>query len=108
MKVWEVNGANGGGALKLSWGYDGLESDEASSEPEEVPGATTLEAVKSDLKKVAVGYQNAVIKVFDVDTGKQLMRLHSEANQGMCYYSVGVLLLIEQCQTDRPPCKSIA
>lgn len=84
VKVWDVGG--GSGALKLSWGYAGLDSEsegEGAEEAEETPGASALEAIKSDLKKVAVGYQNAVIKVFDVDSGKQLIRLHSDASQGM-------------------------
>jgi len=41
-------------------------------------GATAVEALKVDLKKVAVAYQNAVVKIFDIETGKELMRLQSD------------------------------
>ncbi|KAH8108463.1 WD40 repeat-like protein [Phellopilus nigrolimitatus] len=76
VKVWDIGAASGVGSLKLSWGYNGLESEE--EDPVETPGATCLEAMKSDLKKVAVGYTNAVVKVFDVDSGKQLLALQNE------------------------------
>ena len=68
VKVWEVGSGSGVGTLKLSWGYDGLDNDEESNE---APGATCLEPIKTDLKKVAVGYSNAVVKIFDIDTGRQ-------------------------------------
>ncbi|KAL5529432.1 hypothetical protein ACEPAG_5417 [Sanghuangporus baumii] len=77
VKVWDVGAASGIGALKLSWGYNGLDSEE--DEPAETPGATCLEAIKSDVKKVAVGYTNAVVKVFDIDAGKQLLVLQLES-----------------------------
>ncbi|KAI5124053.1 hypothetical protein M0805_003882 [Coniferiporia weirii] len=78
VKVWDVGSASGVGALKLSWGYFGLESE--WEDPAEPPGATCLEAIKSDLKKVAVGYQNAVVKIFDVDTGKEVLMLQCETS----------------------------
>lgn len=84
VKVWDVNTPSGVGSLKLSWGYNGLDSDEDDAEmSSETPGATALEAIKSDIKKVAVGYQNAVVSIFHVDTGKRLLRLHSEVNTGV-------------------------
>ena len=33
-----------------------------------MPGATSVEALKVDLKKVAVAYQNTVVKIFDMET----------------------------------------
>ena len=54
------------------------ELDSEEDEPSETPGATCLEPIKSDLKKVAVGYMNAVAKIFDIDTGKQLLVLKTE------------------------------
>jgi len=59
-----------GGTLKLSWTYYGLEHD--GDEREDVPGATAVEAIKVDLKKVAVAYQNSAIKVFDIEDGESL------------------------------------
>jgi len=52
--------------------YDGEESDD-------LPGVTAVEAIKVDLKKVAVAYQNATIKIFDVVHGKELAVLHGES-----------------------------
>ncbi|KZT74248.1 WD40 repeat-like protein [Daedalea quercina L-15889] len=77
VKVWDVSGPSGGGSLKLSWSYDGLDAGEPQSEGD-APGATAVEAIKTDLKKVAVAYQNAVIKIFEIETGKELMRLQTE------------------------------
>jgi striatin 1/3/4 len=75
VKVWSL-GANGVGSLRLSWGYDGIEGTDDSSKEES--GATAIEPIKSDLKKVAVAYQNAIIKVFDLETGLQLSVLQPE------------------------------
>lgn len=82
MKVWDVSATSGLGPLKLTWGYNGLDSEEGEA-TEEKPGATSLEAIKSDLRQVAVAYTNAVIKIFDIDTGKQLICLQPEASSGM-------------------------
>lgn len=86
VKVWDVSGPSGGGSLKLSWSYDGLDAPaegELSPDNNDAPGATAVEAIKTDLKKVAVGYQNAVIKVFDIETGKEVMKLQAEDTSGM-------------------------
>lgn len=79
VKVWDVSGP-AGGALKLSWSYYGL--DHEGEQTEGMPGATAVEAIKVDLKKVAVAYQNAVVKIFDIEAGKELMRLQSEPGHG--------------------------
>lgn len=84
--MWDVSGPSGGGSLKLSWSYDGLDSTaegELDAESSDKPGATAVEAIKTDLKKVAVAFANAVIKVFDIETGKEVMKLQAEATQGM-------------------------
>jgi striatin 1/3/4 len=86
VKVWDVSGPSGGGSLKLSWSYDGLESTaEGELDPEnhDMPGATAVEAIKTDLKKVAAAYQNGVIKVFDIENGKEVMKLQPEAVEGV-------------------------
>jgi striatin 1/3/4 len=44
--------------------YDGEESDD-------LRGVTAVEAIKVDLKEVAVAYQNATIKIFDVVYGNR-------------------------------------
>lgn len=86
VKVWDVSGPSGGGSLRLSWSYDGLDSTtegDLGPENHELPGATAVEAIKTDLKKVAVAYQNAVIKIFDIETGKEVNKLKSDTTQGV-------------------------
>ncbi|KAK7466860.1 1,2-dihydroxy-3-keto-5-methylthiopentene dioxygenase [Stygiomarasmius scandens] len=80
VKVWDVSGPSGGGHLRLTWGWNGLESTIQDDLHEDInaPGATSVEALRSDLKKVAVAYQNAVVKIFDIETGKELSRLASD------------------------------
>ncbi|KII88898.1 hypothetical protein PLICRDRAFT_40536 [Plicaturopsis crispa FD-325 SS-3] len=78
VKVWDVSGPSGGGSLRLTWGWAGLESPDDLSEDSDAPGATAVEAIKSDLKKVAVAYQNAVVKIFDIESGKEMSRLQSD------------------------------
>lgn len=76
VKVWDVSGPSGGGSLKLTWSYDGLEAD--SNSESDASGATAVEAIKTDLRKVAVAYQNAVIKIFDIESGKEVARMQSD------------------------------
>ncbi|PCH38704.1 WD40 repeat-like protein [Wolfiporia cocos MD-104 SS10] len=78
VKVWDVSGPSGGGSLKLTWSYDGLEPQGETLNEGDAPGATAVEAIKTDLKKVAVAYQNAVIKIFDIESGKELAKMQSE------------------------------
>ena len=83
VKVWDVSGPSGGGSLKLTWGWFGLEGeDETHHEEPDTPGATAVEALKSDLKRVAIAYQNAVVKIFDIESGKELSRLDSDISYG--------------------------
>ncbi|KAH0830276.1 WD40-repeat-containing domain protein [Lanmaoa asiatica] len=78
VKVWDVSGP-GASPLRLSWGYSGLEREGTDGEDEkDGPGATAVEAIKTDLKKVAVAYQNAVVKIFDIETGKEVSRLATD------------------------------
>lgn len=111
VKVWDVGGPAGGGSLMLTWGFAGLEGEEEGGERFEgeeggVPGCTAVEAIKTDLKKVAVAYQTSVIKIFDIETGKEVTRLNSES--GEC----SVRLWDEGCgadgqQTDGTPATQI-
>ncbi|KAG8217216.1 WD40-repeat-containing domain protein [Butyriboletus roseoflavus] len=79
VKVWDVSGPEAG-SLRLSWGYSGLEREGTDGEDEKDDrGATAVEAIKTDLKKVAVAYQNAVVKIFDIETGKEVSRLATDA-----------------------------
>ncbi|KAF7322674.1 Striatin-related protein [Mycena chlorophos] len=78
VKVWDVSGLSGGGSLKLTWGWAGLETSDELHEDADAPGATAVEALKTDLKKVAVAYQNAIVKIFDIESGKELTRLPTD------------------------------
>lgn len=82
MKVWDASGPPGGGSLKLTWGWNGVEHGDKGHENPDTPGATSVEAIKTDLKKVAVAYQNVIVKIFDIETGKELSRLESDMNYG--------------------------
>ena len=82
VKVWDVSGPSGGGSLKLSWSYNGLEISTDLSPEDDLPGATAVEAIKTDLKKAAVAYQNAVIKIFDIETGKELSKFQVDPVEG--------------------------
>jgi striatin 1/3/4 len=77
VKVWDVSDPSGRGSLRLSWTYNGVDYD--GEESDDLPGVTAVEAIKVDLKKVAVAYQNATIKIFDVVHGKELAVLHGES-----------------------------
>ena len=87
VKVWEITAA--GGNLNLSWSYNGLNDDgeeiKTEDDPEDTPGATAVEAIKMDLKRVAVAYQNTVVKIFDIETGKEEMKLQPELVTGECF-----------------------
>ncbi|KAK2467079.1 hypothetical protein APHAL10511_001337 [Amanita phalloides] len=76
VKIWDVSSPTGG-SLRLTWGFNGLENVEEMQDNGS-PGATAIEALKTDLRKLAVAYQNAVVKIFEVETGKELLRLPSD------------------------------
>lgn len=82
VKIWDVSGPSGGGSLKLSWRWNGLDNDNDLEEDTDVPGATSVEVLKTDLKRVAVAYQNAVVKIFEIETGKEMIRLPSDTTYG--------------------------
>ncbi|TFK25062.1 WD40 repeat-like protein [Coprinopsis marcescibilis] len=78
VKVWDVSGPSGGGSLKLTWGYNGITDNPDESKDDLRPGATAVEAIKTDLNRVAVAYQNSVVKIFDIETGKEVAKLNSD------------------------------
>lgn len=95
VKVWEVSDPSGRGSQRLSWTYNGVDYD--GEETDDQPGVTAVEAIKVDLKKVAVAYQNATIKIFDIAHGKELAVLHGESGSGKSYIyilSVRIRLII--------------
>lgn len=108
VKVWDVSGPSGGGSLRLSWGWTGLDNQDELGGEIDAPGATAVEAIKADLKKVAVAYQNAVVKIFDIESGKEISRLSSES-YGMIPYDLQVMtcLIRLYLQTVHPQLKLI-
>lgn len=96
VKVWSTDDL--GSPLKLSWGYDGLDGsapedssavengdkaeEEAADKDEGKPTPTTIAVVWTDLKKVAVAYSNAIIKIFELETGKAVMTLKGNETYG--------------------------
>jgi len=64
-----------------------LDSQDEGGESDAQPGATAVEAIKADLKKVAVAYQNAVVKIFDIESGKEVSRLPSDMSYGIVVWS---------------------
>ncbi len=98
VKVWDVSDASGRGSLRLSWTYNGV--DYNGEESDDLPGVTAVEAIKVDLKKVAVAYQNATIKIFDVVHGKELAVLHGESGSGKLYCSCAFLPILPVCSPD--------
>ncbi|RUS18134.1 WD40-repeat-containing domain protein [Endogone sp. FLAS-F59071] len=62
VKIWDT--AASSSPLKSSWNYNGAEKATVQYVP------TSLDFCPTDLKKLAVSYTNAIIKVFDVETGQ--------------------------------------
>jgi len=78
-KVWDITTVPG--TLQLSWGYNGV-----GGEPLEVPvGATAVEGIRTNLKLVAVAYRDAVVKLFDIESGKETARLSADVNPGRSF-----------------------
>ncbi|TKY89921.1 hypothetical protein EX895_001218 [Sporisorium graminicola] len=99
VKIWSVrsgnstatsNGeANSSSAapavLQLSWDYFGSDPSPSTAKEREnleksgtLPVPTCVEACHSDLRLVAVSYSNSVVKLFDLDTGRQVRQLKSD------------------------------
>lgn len=82
-KVWDITSIPG--TLQLSWGYNGVGGDAL-----EVPiGATSVEGIRTDLKLVAVAYRDAVVKLFDIESGKETARLSADVNPGKPFKQIG-------------------
>jgi len=82
-KVWDITTIPG--TLQLSWGYNGVGGDAI-----EVPiGATAVEGIRTNLKLVAVAYRDAVVKLFDIESGKETARLSADVNPGKRYKQFG-------------------
>jgi striatin 1/3/4 len=83
------------GKLVSSWGYAGTDGPfaDGSNEKPEIHSITSLTAIRTDLRKVAVAYRNAVVKIFDLETGKETARLPSDVSYGRHLIPIKVLML---------------
>ncbi|KAF9992322.1 hypothetical protein BGZ80_002940 [Entomortierella chlamydospora] len=77
LKIWDT--ATKGSPLKSSWGYHGLNA----STPSDVtltnqPVPTGLDFCPTDLKKMVVSYSNSIVKLFDIETGKEILAFKSD------------------------------
>ncbi|KAF8975792.1 hypothetical protein BGZ46_008848 [Entomortierella lignicola] len=82
LKIWDTE--TKGSPLRSSWGYNGLEQSELAEPTEaytsgltKLPTPTSLDFCPTDLRKMVVSYSNAVIKLFDIETGKEILAFKS-------------------------------
>lgn len=80
VKIWDVSpqsddprGGATGGALKLSWTAAGTEGSEEIASTKPIP--TSLALCQTDMTKLAVAYQDGVVRIFDTETGKLVLSL---------------------------------
>ncbi|KAF9989138.1 hypothetical protein BGZ75_007392 [Mortierella antarctica] len=82
LKIWDTE--TKGSPLRSSWGYNGLEPSELAEPTEaytsglaKLPVPTGLDFCPTDLKKMVVSYSNSVVKLFDIETGKEILAFKS-------------------------------
>ncbi|KAG0280437.1 hypothetical protein BGZ96_001565 [Linnemannia gamsii] len=77
VKIWDTD--TKGSPLKSSWSYheSDASSATASTGPKQRPTPTGLDFCPTDLKKMVVSYSNSVIKLFDIETGKDILTFKS-------------------------------
>ncbi|KAL8279921.1 hypothetical protein RQP46_007771 [Phenoliferia psychrophenolica] len=73
VKIWDIEQDEP--ILRTSWDYgEPLQGKRKKGAPS--PAPTSLAAVGTD--RVAVAYQDSVVKIFEIETGKEVMRLKSD------------------------------
>jgi striatin 1/3/4 len=82
VKIWDTE--TKGSPLKSSWSYHGSDASSAtaSTGPKQRPVPTGLDFCPTDLKKMVVSYSNSVIKLFDIETGKDILTFKSNETYG--------------------------
>lgn len=91
VKVWSTQDSQGsaGGNLFITFDYFGLEPKAESEKEREallaksdgsLPVPTSVAPCMSDLRRCAVSYSNAVVKLFEVQTGREVMQFASDAH----------------------------
>ncbi|KAG0249921.1 hypothetical protein BG011_008803 [Mortierella polycephala] len=85
LKIW--NTETDSSPLRSSWGYYGLEPSK-QTEPTgaytsglaKLPVPTSLDFCPTDLTKLVVSYSNSIIKLFDIETGKEILACRSNGS----------------------------
>ncbi|CAG8492039.1 3590_t:CDS:2 [Acaulospora colombiana] len=76
VKIWNTEAE--GSPLKCSWGYYGSNGGEIVNGIGRPPVPTSVDFVNNDLKKIAVSFQNSIIKLFDIETGQEVLSFKSD------------------------------
>lgn len=88
VKFWTAVDGNQQSSLLLSFDYFGLdpslEKEEERAkiieENKSLPVPTSIAPCMSDLRKCAISYSNCIVKLFEVETGKEVMQIQSDEN----------------------------
>lgn len=99
VKIWSIQDnstetGNAGGKLLNSFDYFGsdpsaekekereslLSSAGEGKEAGSLPVPTSISPCMSDLRKCAVSFSNSIVKLFEIDTGKEVMQFASDAH----------------------------
>ncbi|RHZ49156.1 hypothetical protein Glove_529g47 [Diversispora epigaea] len=75
VKIWDTE--TEGSPLKSTLYYYGSNSREIVNGRPPAPIPTSVDFVHSDLKKIAVSFQNSIIKLFDIETGQDVSTFES-------------------------------
>lgn len=77
VKIWNTDRLDS--PLRLSWKYNGTDSEE---DEKDLPIPTSVSVCCSDMRKIVVAYDNSVVKLFDVESGKEVLKLKSDETYG--------------------------
>ena len=80
LKIWDTE--TEGSPLKSSWDYRGLGANAGSGARGKRPVPTGLNFCSTDLKKMVVSYSSSIIKLFDIETGKEILAFKSDESYG--------------------------
>jgi len=75
VKLWDTKNYD----LKSTLDYNGLVSDKKEIEA----NPTYLDWLHTDYSKIIVSYQNSIVKLFDLETGTEIMKFPSAETYGM-------------------------
>ncbi|KAG0050128.1 hypothetical protein BGZ83_005087 [Gryganskiella cystojenkinii] len=78
LKIWDTQ-LKSGSPLKSSWGFHGQNHNGSTTNNNKktLPVPTSLDFCPTDLKKMVVSYNNSVVKLFDIETGKDITTFQS-------------------------------